>query len=136
VVIHMPPGHKLDASWQAVLDAKLPVKLERVERTTDPVDHDGEVGKLVVWITTADLPAQQGHAHRFPVCRPVAEVETKASPQVLAHELGHLLLLAHSPDAPHSVMAPIPGTELTTEQRYFMDLGARALKACRRLLRK
>lgn len=86
-----------------------------------------------------DTPTAVGCAMRRKICQVLVEVKQGAPTSVLAHEIGHALVLSHSPDAPHSVMAPsTSGTnlEVTEEQRLVMRLGAEVLRTCRQIAKR
>lgn len=121
------------AQWETVESMRLPVKKATLER-------DG-VGQIRVELVDSLPGTVLGRAHRdiAKPCRPWVELELGAPATVLAHELGHALLLMHSPDAPSGIMAPETrgeNMEITEEQRALMQVGAAALKLCRKLDRR
>lgn len=124
----MPPDYNPEA-WEMVEELRIPAHQAQLQR-------EG-FGQVVV--TTEELPDRQlGEAYlagKNP-CRPRIRLDPQAPTTVLAHELGHTLLLQHAPNAPHSFTHPRTDgetqTEIVPEQEYFMQAGAQLLRACRR----
>lgn len=116
------------AQWDTVEALRIPAK-----QWTE-LEHGG-VGQIRVELVD-ELPGKLvGRAHGDRPCRPWVEVERGAPATVLAHEIGHILLALHSPDAPSGFMAPeTDGTnlEIVEEQRALMRAGAVFLKLCKR----
>lgn len=116
-------------AWETVEQLDLPAHRAQLKR-------DG-FGQVVV--SYADLEGdtlgRASYAGKNP-CRPRVEIDPDAPPNVLAHEMGHTLLLQHAHHAPHSIMHPRTDgksqIEIVPEQRYLMQAGAQLLRICRR----